>query len=438
MIQFLVAAVTIGLAAVYVGVRPGWRRSGPYLPDSFVAGLAIFAIGAVINAFEMDTDAATEVATMGCLAACSGLVGAIIGCGWSRKRDFRTYLTECRQNVRPLDRWTIVVGLGLSSAVCVWFIHAVMSSGAISALLSIGSLMSDSTSLTTARKMITAGTEGYFAPGYVKQFRDILVPVLLSAMIAVHGRLPRSIFFWGVAVIALAAMLLTGQRSILLVYVATLMLASHYVIGLSRRVLVATGITTFAVLGVVTVLLGRTAEGFGGPLESAGAAAESIVERIFVAAPHENTITHPVWRPVGPTMGESWLDDFAGLSSKSTTRLSNRLHAEAGGSEEGNSPLALPVDIWLAWGWVGLMIVPLSYALCLSTLDRLLVARNSVLLFGLKMYLVFVVPLFYSPYLFVLYGGAVTVALLALVFVSRGMTRRRKGTHRLAFRPVPR
>lgn len=438
MIQFLIAAITIGLAAVYIGVRPGWARSGPYLPDSFVAGLAIFAIGAVINAVQMDNESATEVAMMGCIAACSGLVGAIVGCAWRRKRDFRTYLAECRQNVRPLDRWTIVVGLGLSAAVCVWFIHAVMSSGAISALLSIGSLMSDSTSLTSARKMITAGTEGYFAPGYVKQFRDILVPVLLSATIAVHGRLPKSIFFWGVAIIALAAMLLTGQRSILLIYVGTLTLASHYVIGLSRRVLVAAGTTTFVLLGVVTVLLGRTAEGSGGTLESVGAVAESIVERIFVAAPHENTLTQPVWRPVGPTMGESWLDDFAGLSSKSTTRLSNRLHAEAGGSEEGNSPLALPIDVWLAWGWGGLMIIPMLFGLSLATIDRLLVARNSVLLFGVKMYLVFVVPLFYSPYLFVLYGGAVTIALLALVFVSTGMMRRRKGTQRLSFRPVPR
>src|SRR5207237_5542195 len=123
-------------------------------------------------------------------------------------------------------------------------------------------------------------------------------------------------------------------------------------------------------------------------------------------------------------MGGSWLDDFAGsFAGKPTARLSSALHAQAGGSEEGNSPLAFPIDTWFAWGWVGLVLIPMVFAICLATIDRILLSTPSVIFCGLKCYLLFVIPIFFSPYLFFLYGGAVTLVLIATISIMHASRR---------------
>src|SRR5882762_10330934 len=79
MIDVLLWLLALTLGVLYAYFRPGWRRTGPYLPDSFVAGLALFAVGASINEWQLPSHAAREVAAMGWAALCSGLLGAIGG-----------------------------------------------------------------------------------------------------------------------------------------------------------------------------------------------------------------------------------------------------------------------------------------------------------------------------------------------------------------------
>jgi len=396
-------------------VRPGWRTTGPYLPDSFIAGLALFAVGSSINALQLRSDAADDVAVMAWLALCSSLIGAAAGALWTRsRREFSDFVEASTAALRA-ERLFVRAGLAVSALVCAWFIHAVFSSGSIAALLSLGSLLDDSSSLLTARKMITAGTEEYFAPGYVKQFRDILIPVFLSAFVAMNRRFYKSIQFWLVVIVAVVAMLMTGQRFILVVLAGTVLVASYYVVGLRLRALVFAGLLMTATYGGLTVLLGRLPEGTT-PMNAAGAIIGNIVDRAVITVPRQNTLTHPVWKQLGPTMGSSWLDELSGIApGGARVRFSNVLHSRAGGSEEGNSPLALPIDSWLAWGWGGLLILPLLFSVALSAIDRILLSRDSAIFFGLKVYLAIVVPLFYSPYLFILYGGAVAAVLIAVV-----------------------
>src|SRR5205085_3206693 len=53
MIGYLLGALAIVFFGLYARFRPGWRKTGPYFPDSFVAGLALFAIGGAVNAVQM-------------------------------------------------------------------------------------------------------------------------------------------------------------------------------------------------------------------------------------------------------------------------------------------------------------------------------------------------------------------------------------------------
>lgn len=48
---------------------------------------------------------------------------------------------------------------------------------------------------------------------------------------------------------------------------------------------------------------------------------------------------------------------------------------------QGNSPLGLPCDMWFAWGWVGVTVIPFTYTLLVGFLDMLLLSNKSVIFF---------------------------------------------------------
>src|SRR3954451_25203614 len=101
MIGFLLGMLALLLGALYAAVRPGWRITGPYLPDAFIAGLALYALGSSVNTWELATDAANDVLAMAWLALCSGLLGAIIGAFWVRPRQlFLDFVQASRAALR--------------------------------------------------------------------------------------------------------------------------------------------------------------------------------------------------------------------------------------------------------------------------------------------------------------------------------------------------
>jgi hypothetical protein len=167
----------------------------------------------------------------------------------------------------------------------------------------------------------------------------------------------------------------------------------------------------FVAYGLLTVLLGRA----NPDLSLAGMIANifvNLIDRIVLAAPRENLLTFEIWQSLGPTYGESWLADLGGILPGVRESLSNILHSATGGSLQGNSPLGLAADVWLAWGWAGVVLIPFFYAFAVGLLDMLLLSNRSAIFFALKIYLFVVLPICYSPYLFVLYGGAAALILM--------------------------
>jgi hypothetical protein len=149
------------------------------------------------------------------------------------------------------------------------------------------------------------------------------------------------------------------------------------------------------------------------------AAVIALAHRAIIAVPRENTISYSIWATGSPAMGAGWITDLSGLRPGSQNQLSNELSAANSGGSLGNSPLGLATDIYYNWGWPGVAVVPLFYALVFILLDLVLVGSGSPLLFAAKIFLFFSVPLMYSPFMFVLYGGAVVIALAGYVFLLR-------------------
>jgi hypothetical protein len=417
------AACTLALA-FYVLARPGPKRAGVSLPTFYLAGLALYAIGSFSMFVTGGYTGAHAVTLMSEAALFSGCLGAIVGLLLFEPAYPKDYAenTLAGWTLPRKEQAAIYWGLAISALVCLGFSYEVLRNQAIWGLLSDVFSPSDAKSLLEARKAITNGTEGYFAPGFVKQFRDTLIPILLSAviLIAVRQRLNirQKVIVLATGLIALVAMLLTGIRSNLFLLFVTLYVAYTVAQGIhgkmSRRkkrrqfifILIAIGI-----YGALTVLLGRVDQ-----YESRSALALDVVsnllDRIVMAAPRENIMSYTLWSNLKPSLGGYWVSDLRGiLPGSGDVNLSNLLHQFNGGSIEGNSSIGLPVDVWLNWGWIGLVILPMLYGLFLTYFDCKLTNMRSPVAFGIKVVLALALVKIYSPFGFVLYGGLAAIIL---------------------------
>ncbi len=425
----LLVSTTVMLSAIYLRLRPRFRTSGPFLPDALLIGLMLYATGAVVLSFDDTYVAADVLAIMSLTALVAALCGAIFYVWLSGPEFSRPEIVARIESFHPgpLERTFIFVILLMSVAVCALFIYMVMSSSTIGALLSVASLVADS-SLLEARKAITSGTDGYFAPGYVKQFRDILIPVLLIACMAMSSTYRRRPIVWLSFSAAIVAMAVSGQRQVLVVFFLVLLMGSYLVnrthsesasrsTAKSGSILLGLA-AILLVYGFFSVWLGRVVDDSSGDGLVVGVVG-NLFDRIFLAAPRENLATMPYWLALGPTFGQSWLSDLAGILPGVDQAFSNVLHARTGGSIQGNSPLGFAPDTWLAWGWGGLIVIPFLFAVAIGAIDSALSNSRSPALFGAHCYLFTILPVCYSPYLFILYGGAATAILFAAIAMIR-------------------
>ena len=417
------------LLVLYLRVKPHMRAVGPFLPDSFLFGIGLYTAGALFVSSAYPGPHSLDLVLMSLSAFVAALLGAVTFALVCRRYyagvDFRTQFAGVDSG--PLERASLKVLLVVSGVVCLAFVYVVLSNSIIAALLSIASLSGEA-NLLEARKAITAGSEGYLAPGYVKQFRDILIPIALIAMMLTTPSLRRSSAAWFGFVTAIMAMLISGQRLVFVVFFLALLLGGFYarqIVALrsglappARRTPWLAVLVLLVLYGVLTVLLGRANPDLS-PTELVAEISINLFDRVLFAAPLENLLTFPIWQALGPTGGGSWFADLAAVLPGVDEALSNLLHSATGGSLLGNSPLGLPPDVWLAWGWPGLVLVPFLFAFAVGLLDMLLLGSRSPLFFALKIYLFVVLPICYSPYLFVLYGGAVAFILMTFLAVLR-------------------
>lgn len=261
--NYLVIASYLAVILLYVFVRPRWRQIGPSLLDSFEIGLFLFGSGSILVWIEGLANS-EMVMRIGVLTAASGLLGAVL---WSiafRKKiaqldffgDARSFVAD------PADRFVISAGLVVSSLVSVIMLIAVFRHDHIRSLL-LDAVFRNAGTLNDARIIMSSGSEGYFAPGYVKQFRDIIVPILCCAAV-LFGKTywPRSLVFLAL-VIALAGVFISGQRLTVVQYFlcfCTVVLIGQFSPRYDRKSLyasVALLLVLFCALAAMTVLLGR-------------------------------------------------------------------------------------------------------------------------------------------------------------------------------------
>ena len=506
---FLISCCLPALA-LFALMRPRWRKIGPSLLDSFVIGLSLFAVGSILVWLEGLAHSET-VMRIGVSAALSGILGASLWGYLLAPRMVRLdfFADTGRLCADSNDHFVISTGLAVSTLASLTLLVVVASHPHIRSLL-FDAVVHGSGTLNQARIIISSGSEGYFAPGYVKQFRDIIVPILCVAAILCDGTYRHRGLIYVALVVALATTFISGQRLVIIQYILCLG-TSVLIDRLSRRprlasltVVIALLLLMAGTIGFMTKMLGRldvelspvveqqklqARENFvvaererdealrrakvaadrinaavssglqneqsrteleeasaevaaaqekvaelqkdevpngAGALLSSGIpvpilAAVAIAHRAVVAVPRENTISYPFWSRQVHAFGSGWLIDLAGILPGTQKQLSNELSAINSGTRNtmGNSPLGLATDIFYNWGWLGVMIVPPLYALGFLWLDIALTASRSALTSAAKIFMFFAIPLMYSPFMFVLYGGFVAVGVLCYAHLRR-------------------
>lgn len=199
-------------------VRPRWRNVGPSLLDSYLIGLCLFAVGTFLVWIE---GLANSEATMR-ISASAALSGTLGACLWSyffrrRLASLNFFDDAKRFSATPNDQFAISLGLFVSLLASAIFLVAVFSHAHIRSLL-LDALLQGERTLNQARMIVSSGSEGYFAPGYFKQFRDIIVPIVCAAAILCGGTFRRRGLFYATFAVALASVFISGQRLVIILY----------------------------------------------------------------------------------------------------------------------------------------------------------------------------------------------------------------------------
>tara|TARA_B100001094_G_C18143741_1_gene779423 strand:+ start:115 stop:1425 length:1311 start_codon:yes stop_codon:yes gene_type:complete len=435
MIAFLQITICFLLFGIYLFLRPKNRYVGFFLIDSYLLGVFIYAIGSTYVEFFLDYPASHFVAEIARTALMTAIIGAILFLSLMRsffpKSNFSERLNFLRAGNK--ERACILLGMALCALVMLVFVVMVFRNDTVATLLSIASITGDGT-LTAARKMITNGSEGYFAPGYIKQFRDILPPILLSAFMLQIGLRKwtkgEKVIYFSFFILTLFADLVSGQRSVIFILFLTISITNFFIIRSSRFSFpkrpqqyshVFVPIFVLIVLfGGMSILLGRMESDAEFGFSTLGYVFTNLFDRIFLAAVIENINAFSVWSSEIGRGGMYWVEEIGRvLPGNQGQGLSNELANANGGSAEGNSPLGLPADLWFTWGWSGILVVPALYAMFVGIIDIGLHKLRGPLTIGARIYLMILLPFIPSPYGFILYGGVLVLVLMSGVFLLR-------------------
>ncbi len=211
-----------------------------------------------------------------------------------------------------------------------------------------------SVSVMDLRLGFATGEERYFAPGYVKQVRDVLLPLCALLVMFTFPRTPRR--FYGVIVLVVPTvallMISSGERGPLILF----LIGTTYSAFLSVRMRVNARKTILLPIAFIAVVglgafaaLSSTFTTRGYEDTSAGAI---LADRIVTRAPEENVLAAQVWARKAPSPGAGWLSELGSVLPGTQVTLSNLIHEELGGGDKGNSVLGTWVDVFYNFGWV--------------------------------------------------------------------------------------
>jgi len=255
---------------------------------------------------------------------------------------------------------------------------------------------------------LASGEEGWMAPGYAKQLRDILMPLSGLLVLFAIRRRPGGFVFLFLALVPIIALLMisSGERgSVLLFLAAVCWVAARTV---RRRTLSAT--VVLGPLAVTFLIAGGTFFALTSSFTSRdyedSSTALILADRVVTRTPEENVLGARAWNRGAPFPGAGWVSELASVLPGTQQTLSNLIHEDLGGGNLGNSVLGMWIDVYYNFGWLLGLIAAFMVGVSMAFFNHWVNTKRarswSADICGLWLSVCMFMVL--SPFLFLLYG----------------------------------
>lgn len=246
--------------------------------------------------------------------------------------------------------------------------------------------------ITSLRLDSYSGSQ-YLFPGYVNQFRNVLLPALSLVTIIALFRSRRRSRWWvatGLVAATLFFMLGTGQRG---AFVTIMLVVVTFIAFVSPRAfwrwMPPVAAATIPLFLLATFALGRAQvqlDKASGPLEQLGVLFGQLGFRIF-GSNQEASVAGFRFIYDRPTQwgGEWWQAAVGLLPGIRGSDISNQIHALLYGSDRGTAPLSVWGSTFYNFGFGGVIVIAVLLALAVHVLDRARLAtphRNTLEVVG--------------------------------------------------------
>jgi hypothetical protein len=278
-------------------------------------------------------------------------------------------------------------------------------------------------SVLQLRLGFASGEERWIAPGYLKQLRDVLLPLATLLILFSVRRRPVGFVVMSIVSIVVISVLMisSGERAPVLLFLLGAFYAAFKAVRWNLQSLraVVVPIVLMAAIGAGTFL--ALTSSFTSRYEEGASIAGVLVDRIITRAPEENVFGAPVWSRGAPFPGAGWISELSSVLPGTQKTLSNLIHEYLGGGDIGNSVLGAWVDVQYNFGWsLGIavsVLVGFVVALFNHWVNSCRTVSGEADLCGLWLSICMLLVL--SPFGFLLYGPFTLSACLALIVATR-------------------
>jgi hypothetical protein len=280
-------------------------------------------------------------------------------------------------------------------------------------------------SVLELRLGLASGEERWIAPGYLKQLRDILLPLAMFLVLFSMRRSASAFLLLALALIPLVAVLIisAGERAPVVLF----LVASVYVAiscarwGIQQPRVIAVPLLAIGAVGIAAFL--ALTLSFTSRYEEGTSINVMLVlaDRVVTRTPEENMLSAPLWERGVPFPGAGWLSEISTVLPGTQKTLSNLLHEHLGGGDLGNSVLGTWVDIHYNFGWALGVGVSILIGFLMALFNHWVnVSRSTSRTADICGTWISICMLFvFSPYGFLLYGPFILSGILTLLSLGK-------------------
>jgi len=346
-----------------------WVSEGRLLvgPETFFllmgVGTYFSTLNAVVAAGSSDSPYPLYIGC-GVIAFVVGTAIAKVVLRFSHRRELDAFIGRPWSNDLHGNRLATILGIGIFSiavtAIYFYLLGFYVPYEALMAYLRSGS--AEMMAAYSRLRLETSATGTYLAPGYVAQFRTVLLPlvtVLLFFRMRARPRASARVTFWLFLAATVFASMGTGARyplaffggAFIILGMAPLMRPLRF----TRIQMIVGGVLVASLLSAMTLMMGSRGQNrLDVPILWAPA---KIVERIFVSPSHERfQVFERFLVDQDAQVGGGTLQELRNiLPGRMDLTLSNRLHQMLYGSPDGDVGLDYWGITWYDFQWAGLM-----------------------------------------------------------------------------------